>query len=552
MQKKWWKESIIYQIYPRSFADSNDDGVGDLGGIIEHLDYLASLGVDIIWLSPVYKSPNEDNGYDISDYYDIMDEFGDMDTFNRLLQGIHERGMRLLMDLVVNHTSDEHPWFQASRSSIDNPYRDYYIWKPSSDGQPPNNWQSFFGGNAWTRDEHTGEYYLHLFTRKQPDLNWENPRLRNEIYELMRYWLDKGVDGFRMDVFPLFSKRQDFENADMSDFSRTVREIYANGPRIHEFLQEMYREVFSKYDVLSVGEGVGIPREKALEYVGEDRKEINMIFHFDHMFLDHGPGGRLDPRRWTWTEFFDVFFEWDATLGEKGWGSIYLGNHDFPRMVSRFGDDQRYWSYSAKLLATLLMTLRGTPTVYQGDEIGMTNVPFQQIDDYRDIEMLNTFQLKKDQGQDTRSLLQAASSHARDHARTPMQWDDTAFAGFSRNTPWIMVNPNYKSINVKDQEDDSASILNYYREMIHFRKKHHTLIYGSVCRIPTNVEHLIVYDREWEEEIFRIVLNVSGQSIPFDIDTKIFKLSRSNYEMDDRENGFLGPWESRIYQTHRK
>ncbi len=546
MQKKWWKEGIIYQIYPRSFSDSNGDGIGDLQGIVNQLDYLYSLGVDIIWLSPIYKSPNEDNGYDISDYYDIMTEFGNMAVFHELLEGLHQRNMRLLMDLVVNHTSDEHEWFQASRKSKANPYRDYYIWKPPVNGEPPNNWQSFFGGSTWTWDETTKEYYLHLFTPKQPDLNWENPELRKEVYELMCFWLDKGVDGFRMDVFSLFSKKQSFHDSDMTDFPKVIREIYANGPRIHEFLQEMHREVFSKYDVLSVGEGVGVPNDKALEYVSEERNEINMFFHFDHMFIDHGPGGRLDPRKWTWTEFFEIFFEWDQTLGEKGWGSIYLGNHDFPRMVSRFGNDGKYWKPSAKLLATLLLTLRGTPTIYQGDEIGMTNAPFHTIDEYRDIEMLNSYHIAQEEGNECQILLQHARTQARDHARTPMQWDDTSYAGFSEVQPWILVNPNFHQINVADQETDTDSILNFYRKVITYRKSNEALIYGSLVKVK-NAEGMVIYDRIWKNDHLRIILNVSKKKMPISPDTDDV-LELTNYHFDEIIAEEMQPWEARVYR----
>jgi oligo-1,6-glucosidase len=381
MERSWWRESVIYQIYPRSFRDSNGDGIGDLRWIIHQLDYLAELGVDIIWLSPIYASPNDDNGYDISDYRAIMSEFGTMADFDELLAGLHERGLRLMLDLVVNHTSDEHAWFQASRSSKDNPYRDYYFWKPA----PPSTWPSFFGGEAWELDPATGEYYLHLFSKKQPDLNWENPKVREEVYALMRFWLDKGVDGFRMDVIPFISKRLDFPSVDLSDFGRVVEETYANGPRLHEFLQEMNREALAPYDVTTVGEAPGVPPRLANLYVGKDRGELDMIFHFGHMFLDWGPRGKFDLASWDLRDFKAVFNDWYAALGEDGWISPFLDNHDFPRMVSRWGNDGPYRVQSAKLLATLLLTLRGTPSIYQGSEIGMTNVAFPGIDDYRDI-----------------------------------------------------------------------------------------------------------------------------------------------------------------------
>ena len=375
MKRTWWKESVIYQIYPRSFKDSNGDGIGDLRGIIEQLDYLKNLGVDILWLSPIYQSPNDDNGYDISDYYSIMEEFGTMQDFDEMLSGIHDRGMKLVMDLVVNHTSDEHYWFQESRKSKDNPYRDYYFWRP----EKPNNWQSFFTGDAWEYDAQTGEYYLHLFTKKQPDLNWENLIVRQEIYKMMRWWLDKGVDGFRMDVIPLISKRLDFPDADFSDFAKVVEEIYANGPRLHEFLKEMYREVLGDYDIMTVGEAPGVSPEQARLYVGESRKELNMIFHFGHMFLDWGGEGKFELSDWNLREFKNVFTTWHNAMAEEGWVSIFLDNHDFPRMVSRWGNDKEYHQESARLLAILILTLRGTPTIYQGSEIGMTNVAFESL-----------------------------------------------------------------------------------------------------------------------------------------------------------------------------
>ena len=370
--KNWWKEGIVYQIYPRSFKDSNQDGIGDLNGILEKLDYIKSLGVSIIWLCPVYKSPNKDNGYDISDYRAIMSEFGSMDDFDKLLEEIHARGMRIIMDLVANHTSDQHEWFLESKSSVNNPKRDYYIWKDPVNGSVPNNWKAFFSGSTWELDAQTGQYYLHSFVKEQPDLNWENPEVRKGIHEIMKYWLDKGIDGFRMDVITIISKR-DFSDSPYKSFNETVAKVYANGPRLHEFLNEMNVAVLSKYDVMTVGEGPGSLLDNASEFVSEDRAELNMIFHFDHMFIDHGENGRFDPIPFSKKQFKDIFIAWDRALEGKGWGSIFLGNHDFARMVSRFGNDDLHRDSSAKLLATLLMTLRGTPYVYQGDELGMVN-----------------------------------------------------------------------------------------------------------------------------------------------------------------------------------
>lgn len=551
MRKTWWKEGIIYQIYPRSFKDSNGDGVGDLQGIISKLDHIQALGIDILWLSPIYQSPNDDNGYDISDYYRIMDDFGSMEDFDLLLEEIHKRGMRLLMDLVVNHTSDEHMWFQEARKSKDNPYRDYYVWKAPVDGELPNNWPSFFGGSAWEYDDLTEEYYLHLFTRKQPDLNWENPKVRQEVYDIMRFWLDKGVDGFRMDVISLLSKQQDFPPVTTDNFQEIILKHYANGPRIHEFLQEMYEEVLHHYDAVSIGEGVGIPAEKALEYVGDDRKELDMIYHFGHMFIDHGPMGRMDPTAYSLSSFYEVFESWDNILAEKGWGSIYLGNHDFPRMVSRFGDDQAYWKESAKLLATLVLTLRGTPTIYQGDEIGMTNVPFNSIEDYRDVELFNAFQSSKGEsnGQfNVQAFIQVAQKQGRDNARTPMQWTDEVHGGFTKGSPWIKANPNFTYINVEAQQEDPDSIFHYYRKLIGIRKKDLAWIYGDQTVMRGEVESVYRFLREFEGRKKYVVLNFSNhiQSMHWEIPVEA-KLLLSNYSDEDR-GGELRPWEARIYE----
>ena len=547
MEKKWWKEGIIYQIYPRSFCDKNGDGVGDLRGIISKLDYLKELGVDIIWLSPIYKSPNDDNGYDISDYRDIMDEFGTLSDFDVLLEGVHERGMRLLMDLVVNHSSDEHFWFEEAKKSTDNPYRDYYYWKKPVNGEVPNNWKSFFGGSVWEWHEETQEYFLHLFTKKQPDLNWENPKLREEVYDLMRFWLDKGVDGFRMDVFTLFSKRLAFEDADMSDFTQVIRDVYANGPRIHEFLHEMNQEVFQHYDSVSIGEGVGITHDKILDYVDENRKEIDMIFHFDHMFMDHGKGGRFDPEPWSSEAFFQIFFDWNQALEQNGWGSIYLGNHDFPRMVSRFGDDESFWKESAKLLATLIMTLRGTPTVYQGDEIGMKNVPFARAEDHRDIEFHNAYKEKKEKSEDLEEFLEIARSQARDHARTPIQWSGEAHAGFSETTPWIQVHPDFPSINVEEQSKDPDSILSFYKSLIQFRKAHPIWAYGSLSRIASGNPSILAYERNWEGETRRVIMNFSSQAQQHNLEGPGWEVQLNTYSQSSTElPAELRPWEGLV------
>ena len=546
MQKVWWKESVVYQIYPRSYKDSNDDGIGDLPGIIEKLDYIKSLGIDVIWLSPVYQSPNDDNGYDISDYRAIMDEFGTMDDFDRLLDAVHERGLKLVMDLVANHSSDEHIWFQESRKSKDNPYRDYYIWKPGKDGNPPTNWPAFFGGSTWEYDSETEEYYLHLFTKKQPDLNWENPRVRIEIYSIIEFWFEKGVDGFRMDVISVISKKQEYTNAKSTIFGEIVEKIYANGPRVHEFLKEMNHEVLNDYDIMTVGEGPGITLDHGLDYVGEDRQELNMVFHFDHMFMEMGEGGRFDINPIDFIEFKNVFNRWDEKLKGKGWGSIFLGNHDFPRMVSRFGNDNKYWEQSSKLLTTLLMTMRGTPYTYQGDEIGMTNVAFSDPNDYDDVETLNYFREAKENGVPEAEALKNIHYMGRDNARTPMQWSDTNNAGFSETKPWLKVNPNYPSINVEEQENRKSSILSFYRSMVQFRKNHKTLVYGDYESLQNDDQNIFAYRRWDEDQAFLVLLNFSDHEQQFDAPLGKLNLLVNNYDSSD-SSLHLRPWEAKVF-----
>ncbi|MEL6658560.1 MAG: alpha-glucosidase [Bacteroidota bacterium] len=546
MTKSWWKEAVIYQIYPRSFKDSNGDGIGDLRGIIEKLDYLAELGVDILWLSPIYQSPNDDNGYDISDYRNIMTEFGNMADFDRMLAGIHERGMKLMMDLVVNHSSDEHHWFQESRKSKDNPYRDYYIWRDKK----PVRWPSFFGGEAWEYDEQSDSYYLHLFSKKQPDLNWENPKVREEVYSMMRFWLDKGVDGFRMDVIPFISKRLEWPEVDWNDFPKIVEKVYANGPRLHEFLHEMHNKALADYDVTTVGEAPGVPAALGNMYVGESRKELDMIFHFGHMFLDWGPGGKFDIADWDLRDFKGVFNEWYEALGEEGWVSIFLDNHDFPRLVSRWGDDGEYRIESAKLLAILLLSLRGTPSIYQGTEIGMTNVAFPSIDDYRDIETVNEWREAKAEGRDLDQLLAGIHKQGRDNVRTPVQWDDSHNAGFTTaEEPWIKVNPNYPKINAQAVLADSDSIFYFYQKVLSLRKQYPTWVYGEYEMIDGNDTQLYAY-RRWDEEgEFYFYLNFSASELselPGPALTEM-ELVVGNYA--DQDTATLRPWEARVYKT---
>ncbi|EGW37694.1 alpha-glucosidase [Desulfosporosinus sp. OT] len=498
MQKAWWKEGTVYQIYPRSFLDSNADGIGDLKGIIQKLDYLQLLGVNIIWLSPVYKSPYYDNGYDISDYYKIMDGFGTMEDWEELLNEVHQRGMKLIMDLVINHTSDEHPWFVASRSSLDNPYRNYYIWRKGQDnGREPNNWASEFGGSAWEYDPMTGEYYLHLFSDRQPDLNWENKALRHDVYDMMTWWLKKGIDGFRMDVINLISKAEGLPDASGSKEGpyQWGRDYYRNGPRLHYFLREMYAKVLSKFDIMTVGETPGVNCEKAELLVGEDRHELSMVFLFELLELDYGDGDKWKIVPWKLCDFKRIISDWQDFLEGIGWNSLFLNNHDQPRAVSRFGNDDTFRVRSAKMLATMLHTLQGTPYIYQGEEIGMTNVKFPDISYYRDIDTLNFYKEAIASGMKIEQVMDIIHERSRDNARTPMQWNNSEHAGFTAGKPWINLNPNYPEVNVEDNLANPDSVFHYYRQLIKLRKEKAVLIYGDYRLLCPNDEHLYVYLR---------------------------------------------------------
>ena len=548
MNKNWWKESVVYQIYPRSYKDTSGNGLGDIDGIIQKIGYIKSLGVDIIWLCPIYESPNDDNGYDISDYRRISDDFGGDESFDRLLKAIHNSGLKLIMDLVVNHTSDEHYWFDEAKKSKGNKYHNYYIWKKGNSKTPPNNWQSVFGGSAWKWNEKTKEYFLHLYTQKQPDLNWENSEVREEIYSIIDFWLDKGVDGFRMDVISMISKRLAFEDIpDSMSIVEVMEKFYSNGPRVHEFIKEMNQKVLSKYDIVTVGEGPGINLENALKYVSEKENELNMVFHFDHLFIDYGPKGKYDPIPIDFIRFKKIFSQWDNLLANKGWNSIFLGNHDFSRIVSRFGNDKDYHFESAKLLVTLLMTMRGTPYIYQGDEIGMVNVAHPSIDFYDDVETLNAWKLAENEGKDMERFLKLVHKQSRDNARTPMQWDSSKNGGFTKSKPWIPLNENFKMINVTNQEGDPHSILQYYRKMIAFRKANKTLVYGEYKDLEPNHSKLFIYKRWDEKYMFLVAHNFSNNIEEFSADyVKDHTLSSSNYLSNEKQN-FLQPWESRIY-----
>lgn len=558
MENQWWKKSIVYQIYPRSFMDSNGDGIGDLKGIQAKLDYLKELGVDVIWLSPVYKSPNDDNGYDISDYYEIMDEFGTIEDWEELLAEMHKRGIKLIMDLVVNHTSDRHPWFTQSRQSKDNPYRDYYIWRKGKDKKEPNNWESFFSGSAWEYGENTEEYYLHLFSKKQPDLNWENPKVRDEIYKMMKWWLDKGIDGFRMDVINFISKASDLPDAPVLDGKQYVpgTKYYANGPNVHRYLQEMHSRVLSNYDIMTVGETPEVSPDEAALYVGEERNELNMVFQFEHMDLDSGAGGKWDVRELNLIHFKQVMTKWQKGLEGRGWNSLYLNNHDQPRLVSRFGNDTKYRVESAKMLATCLHMMKGTPYIYQGEEIGMTNVKFEKIDDYRDIETLNWYREKiKNDVEDAQALMNLIYKKGRDNARTPMQWNDSKNAGFSDGRPWLKINPNYQEINVEQALKDKDSIFYYYKELIRLRKENPVIIYGTYDLLLEDHEHIYAYTRTFNGEKLLIILNFYEAQTEFALPEKMVyqsvELLISNYQVEneDRINSIiLQPYEARVYR----
>jgi len=560
MNKAWWKECIVYQIYPRSFYDSNGDGIGDLRGITQKLDYLKELGINVIWLCPVYKSPNADNGYDVSDYQDIMDEFGTLADWDELLAEMHKRGIKLVMDLVVNHTSDEHSWFKESRKSKDNSYRDFYIWRPAKNGSEPNNWRSFFGGSAWQYDEHTGEYYLCLFTKKQPDLNWKNPQVREEVYKMMNWWLQKGIDGFRMDVINMLSKAPGLPDAPVMNNDRYQfgGRYFVNGPRLMEFLTEMKQKVLSHYDILTVGETPFVTTQDAIELVNEETGALKMLFQFEHIDLDAETGadsaGTI--KQLNLLDLKEVMTRWQKDLENRAWNSIFLGNHDQPRSVSRFGDDGQYRVESAKMLATFIHMLQGTPYVYQGDEIGMTNVAFGSIEDYRDVATLNLYkEAVEEKGADPKETLKIVHAKSRDNARTPMQWDASERAGFTTGTPWIKVNPNYKEINVAAALADSNSIFHYYKKLIQLRKENPVIVYGTYDLILDSHEEIYAFTRTLKEERLIVILNFSKNSSVFHLpENTVFssmELLINNYEVDSNEDIHeiaLRPYEARVYR----
>ncbi len=564
----WWKSSVVYQIYPRSFADSNGDGIGDLQGIISRLDYLDSLGIDVIWLSPIYSSPQDDNGYDISDYQNVDETFGTLADFDALIHEVHGRGMKLVMDLVVNHTSDEHPWFIESSSSADNPKRDWYWWKQPRQGMlggqigaEPNNWGSFFSGSAWKFDARTEEYFLHLFSAKQPDLNWENPEVRQAIYSMMRWWLDKGVDGFRMDVINLISKVPSLPDGEITPGSSFGNGFthYASGPRIHEFLQEMHKEVFADRDakLITVGEMPGVSVEQARLFTDSGRRELNMVFQFEHVGLDHGPKGKFDHKPIDLRELKLSFEKWQLGLADVGWNSLYWNNHDQPRAVSRFGDDSDYWSESAKALAAVLHLQKGTPFIYQGEEIGMTNVPFSSVEDFRDIESRNYFaEATIDKGFSADEILANLRRSSRDNARTPMQWHSGKNAGFSVGQPWIGVNPNYPKVNAQEQMGNPESILEFYRLLIQLRKNEPLISHGDFNLLEPSHDSLFAYTRTGQDETLLLMANFSRDALDLSR-TSLGALNLplkpllSNYpQASSGANHLLRPWEVRIFKGY--
>ncbi|MCM3585325.1 alpha-glucosidase [Mesobacillus maritimus] len=552
MKKQWWKEAVAYQVYPRSFMDSNGDGIGDIQGVISKLDYLKDLGIDVIWICPIYSSPNDDNGYDISDYKGIMEEFGTMEDFDQLLEEVHSRGMKLIMDLVINHTSDEHPWFIESRSSKDNPYRDYYIWHPGKNGKEPNNWESIFSGPAWEYDEETKEYYMHIFSRKQPDLNWENPKVRQELYDMVNWWLDKGIDGFRVDAISHIKKVPGFPDLPNPEKKKYVPSMdgHRNREGIQEYLQELKEVTFAKYDIMTVGEANGVTVEQADEWVGEDNGKFNMIFQFEHLDLwGTSKSGGLDIHALKKT-----LTKWQKGLDGMGWNALFLENHDQPRSVSTWGNDAELREESAKGLATMYFLMQGTPFIYQGQEIGMTNVKFDSIEDYNDVKDRNFYKEERAEGKSHEEIMEIIWKNSRDNSRTPMQWNDQHNAGFSTGQPWLKMNPNYQEINVEESLKNPDSIYHYYKKLIQLRKNSETLIYGSYDLILEDHDQIYAYTRILGDETYVVITNLFADEaefvLPENLTAKQAELCLSNYpvETDGIDQILLKPYEARVYK----
>jgi trehalose-6-phosphate hydrolase len=555
MSTSWWKKAVVYQIYPKSFNDTSGNGTGDIQGIIEKLDYLKELGVDVLWLTPIYKSPQRDNGYDISDYYNIQEEYGTMADFDQLLAEAHKRGIKIIMDIVINHTSTEHEWFKQAKSSKDNPYRDFYIWKDGKDGLPPTNWESKFGGSAWQWDETTGQYYLHLFDVTQADLNWENPKVREALYEMMDFWLKKGVDGFRLDVINLISKDQQFPQDDSDG-----RKFYTDGPRIHEFLHEMNENVFSKYDIMTVGEMSSTSINNCIRYTNPSEEELNMTFSFHHLKVDYPNGDKWTKAEFDFQALKNILSDWQVEMNEGGgWNALFWCNHDQPRAVSRFGDDQQYHKESSKMLATTLHMMQGTPYIYQGEEFGMTNPKFDQIEEYRDVESLNIFEIKKNEGLSENEIIEILKQKSRDNSRTPVQWNKSEHAGFTTGTPWIHTAANYKDINAETAIKDSNSIFYHYQELIRLRKEYDVITTGDYELISEDHKSIFAFVRKTEKEMLLVINNFYGKDTPYalpvklDIDALSKTVLLSNYEDSAplEKEIYLRPYESIVYHLKK-
>ncbi|MBS5987893.1 alpha-glucosidase [Clostridium sp.] len=551
---QWWEKGVVYQIYTRSFKDSNNDGVGDLNGIISCLDYLKFLGVDILWLTPIYESPNDDNGYDISDYRKVINEFGTIEDFLKLLNEAHSRGMKIVIDIVFNHTSDEHQWFIESKSSKDNPYRDYYIWRKPNDGHEPNNWTSCFQGSAWEYDENTQEYYLHLFSKKQPDLNWQNPKVRQEVFDIMNYWVSLGVDGFRLDVINLISKD---ESKYYIDSDIKGHKVCANGPNIHEYLQEMNQQVLSRKSLMTVGETPSVSVDDAKRFAPLDRSELSMIFQFEMMNVDGAEDNKWTDRRFKLLDLKRIMTNWQVGLYNKSWNSLFWSNHDQPRCVSRFGDTSTpfYHEKSAKMLGICLHMMQGTPYIYQGEELGMTNAPFESLEDYRDIDSLNSYKqlVEVEKSVAHEDMLRYLRKSSRDNARTPMQWDNSEYAGFSKKQPWIMINPNYKYINAKIELSNTNSIFYTYKKLIQLRKEYNIITDGYYELFMEDDPNIYAYKRINKEQELIVYCNFTSYLLEYDSSYihEDASILISNYE--DQLLGKLRAYESVVFiQKNRK
>ncbi|MDZ5758593.1 alpha-glucosidase [Carnobacterium maltaromaticum] len=541
--EKWWQSSVVYQIYPRSFQDSNGDGIGDIAGITSRLEYLEKLGIDVIWLSPVYKSPNDDNGYDISDYEAILPEFGTMADMDELIREAKQRGIQIIMDLVVNHTSDEHPWFKEAKKSKTNPYRDYYIWRDPVNGGPPNDLQSIFSGSAWEFDKETNQYYFHLFSKRQPDLNWENPAVQEEVWKLMNFWLAKGIGGFRMDVIDLIGKIPD-------------KGITGNGPKLHEYLKKMHKETFGKYDVLTVGETWGATPEIAKLYSNPAREELSMVFQFEHISLDELPGkSKWDLQPLDFIQLKAILSKWQTALGDEGWNSLFWNNHDLPRIISRWGNDSpKYRVKSGKMLATILHLMKGTPYIYQGEEIGMVNTPVSSIKELDDIESLNMYRERLAAGYDKADILASINKKGRDNARRPMQWSNHEHGGFTTGTPWLELSPRYSEINVENELADSESLFYHYQRLIQLRKNNPLVVWGTYQELVPNDTQLFVYERSYENETWLIVANFYEEEADFSHEShKVKEIILSNYSDSsvDLANLHLRAYETVVYRLEK-